>query len=247
MRQPAIQSAGNTSATGGVTTAASLRSMTLNRVRAPQSIGWPLDVLRVLTRDPTQCARTGCARPCTLSTRWPRRRIARTHCVAIASSLNVGSSGRLTWSRRVNSFALSPSHPGWLLSDESDRQLLDFLRATCWSRSALSIDSPEHIEIAAHAVAIGAVVCHPFANFYVFSGRPSEAVVNYVNRVKGRPPDQTGSVVTTPERIVDLFDWDRLPHGLNPEQIVSLMRLLLELGPFGFRGPARRATSHLDC
>jgi len=139
----------------------------------------------------------------------------------------------------VQSFAAPPLHPGWLVADESDRRLNEFVRSTSWTRAALSMDNPEHLEIAAHAVAIGAVVCHPFANFYVFCGRPTEPIVNYVNRVKGRPPQQTGSVVTTPDRIFGLFDWDRLPDGLDREQVQSLMRMLLELGPFGFRGPAR--------
>ena len=48
---------------------------------------------------------------------------------------------------------------------------------------------------------MGAVVAYPYANIYVFSSRPDEDLVRYVNQVKGRPPEQTGSVVTTPERI----------------------------------------------
>jgi hypothetical protein len=139
----------------------------------------------------------------------------------------------------VISHAPSPAHPGWQLENDFDRQLYEFLIGTDWSHSALSINNPEHVEIAAHAVSIGAIVCHPYANFYVFSGRPRESVVNYVNRVKGRPSEQTGSVVTTPERIAALFDWDRLPGAISRDQALQLMASLLELGPFGFRGPAR--------
>jgi hypothetical protein len=107
------------------------------------------------------------------------------------------------------------------------------------SRIALSIDDDRDVDLAAHAIAQGGIACHPFANFYVFSARPREAIVRYVNRVKGRPADQTGSVVTTPEYLANLFDWSRLPDGVRRERVEALMRALIALGPFGFRGPAR--------
>jgi hypothetical protein len=55
-----------------------------------------------------------------------------------------------------------------------------------------------------------------------------------MNRLKGRPLDQVGSITTTPERAHLLFDWD----GLDRARIAAVMDDLLELGPIGFRGPA---------
>jgi hypothetical protein len=57
-----------------------------------------------------------------------------------------------------------------------------------------------------------------------------------MNRLKGRPVDQVGSVTTTPERGKDVFDWDavRLPWSA----LVATMADLHTLGPIGFRGPA---------
>jgi len=107
------------------------------------------------------------------------------------------------------------------------------------SRVSLSIEDDRDVELAAHTIAEGGIACHPFANFYVFSARPREAIVRYVNQVKGRPADQTGSVVTTPEYLTNLFDWSLLPDGLRRERVEALMRALIALGPFGFRGPAR--------
>jgi hypothetical protein len=114
----------------------------------------------------------------------------------------------------------------------------DLVRRTDWSKSALTITNPAHLELAARAVALGGIVVYPFGNLYVFSARPAESLVRYVNLVKGRPPEQTGSVVTTPERMAALFDWTRLPKGLDAAQVQTLIRGLGELGPFGVRGPA---------
>ena len=52
---------------------------------------------------------------------------------------------------------------------------------------------PGHRDLAARAVAMGAVVAYPYANIYVFSSRPDEDLVRYVNQVKGRPPEQTAA------------------------------------------------------
>ena len=94
------------------------------------------------------------------------------------------------------------------------------------------------VDFAAHAVAAGGVVTHGFANFYAIVARPDRDVVVGINRMKGRPDDQVGSVTTTPIRIPMLFDWSKLPPGLNQHKVLALMDQLFELGPFGFRGPA---------
>lgn len=103
-------------------------------------------------------------------------------------------------------------------------------------RYFLSDDSG--LEFAAHAVANRGVVTHGFANFYAIVSRPERDVVVAINRMKGRPDDQVGSVSTTPLRIPDLFDWSKLPSGLSKHKVFGLMDALYELGPFGFRGPA---------
>jgi hypothetical protein len=94
------------------------------------------------------------------------------------------------------------------------------------------------VDFAAHAVATGGVVTHGFANFYAMVARPDREVVVRINRMKGRPDSQVGSVTTTPLRIAALFDWSRLPAGLARHDVLSLMDALFDLGPFGFRGPA---------
>ena len=94
------------------------------------------------------------------------------------------------------------------------------------------------VDFAAHAVATGGVVTHGFANFYAIVAKPDRDSVVRVNRMKGRPDDQVGSVTTTPLRIPALFDWRRLPDGLSRHKVLSLMDALFDLGPFGFRGPA---------
>jgi hypothetical protein len=94
------------------------------------------------------------------------------------------------------------------------------------------------VDYAAHAVATAGVVTHGFANFYAMTARPDKQVVVRINRIKGRPDDQVGSVTTTPLRIPSLFDWSRLPNGLTRNKVLSLMDALYDAGPFGFRGPA---------
>jgi hypothetical protein len=50
--------------------------------------------------------------------------------------------------------------------------------------------------------------------------------------------------VTTPQHIDELFDWTRLPAGLDPQRVRDLIAGLIELGPFGFRGPAASYLPH---
>lgn len=99
---------------------------------------------------------------------------------------------------------------------------------------------------AAEAVAEGRAVVHGFANLYVMTARADRAVVERVNRLKGRPAGQTGCVTTVPAAVPGLFDWTLLPPELPRRQVRSLMEELYELGPFGFRGPAaERVPGHL--
>ncbi|MGH9119180.1 MAG: hypothetical protein ACRD0A_15255 [Acidimicrobiales bacterium] len=67
--------------------------------------------------------------------------------------------------------------------------------------------------------------------------RPDAEIVRSVNLLKGRPPEQTGSITTTPARVPLVFDWDRLPTGITRRQIIGLMDDFFAMGPFGFRGP----------
>ena len=100
------------------------------------------------------------------------------------------------------------------------------------------IDDPRDVEDTAQALANGAVVAQAFANFYVITTRADSATVRRINLLKGRPPDQVGSVVTTAGHIDDLFDWRRLPYDLTPTYVRRLIDGLYECGPLGFRGPA---------
>jgi hypothetical protein len=91
---------------------------------------------------------------------------------------------------------------------------------------------------AATALAGGGVIAQGFANFYVITTRPDIETVRRVNRMKGRPPTQAGSITSTPARIALAYDWSRLPAGLTRRRVRDLMQSLFQLGPFGFRGPA---------
>ena len=104
-----------------------------------------------------------------------------------------------------------------------------------------TLSDDDHLDRAAAFLASGGAVAHGFGNFYAITARPDAAVVQGINRLKGRPLDQAGSVVTTPWRFDALFDWERLPPGLTRVQVLQLMEHLYTLGPFGFRGPARTA------
>jgi hypothetical protein len=90
----------------------------------------------------------------------------------------------------------------------------------------------------AEQLAKGRVVGYGFGNFYALASRPEVAVVRATNVVKGRPPDQVGSLTTTPVRIAAAFDWSRAPRELSRSAVLGLMDCLFSLGPFGFRGPA---------
>ena len=130
-------------------------------------------------------------------------------------------------------------HPGWGTVGEADARVRDVMRRTDWTRAALTISDPEHLDLAARAIALGGIACFPLANIYVFAARPAESILRYVNLVKGRPPLQTGSLTTTPSQINEQFNWSSLPRGLDAERVQELIRRLIAVGPIGFRGPAR--------
>ena len=104
---------------------------------------------------------------------------------------------------------LQARHPGWGVVSEADARVRDAVRRTDWTRSALNINDPAHVEFAARAVALGAIACFPLANVYVFAARPTEAILRYVNLTKGRPALQTGTFTTTPEHVNEQFDWSQ--------------------------------------
>jgi len=124
----------------------------------------------------------------------------------------------------------------WL--SDAEEATLRALVARDWTREALRLGDLDDEALAADAVALGAVACHGFGNFYAISTHPDALVVRHVNEIKGRPLDQVGSVTTTREHIPSLFDWSKLPAPLGTSQIEGLLDALLERGPFGFRGPA---------
>ena len=59
-----------------------------------------------------------------------------------------------------------------------------------------------------------------------------------INRLKGRPLAQAGSVTSDPQRMPLAFDWSRVPRHFEPELLISMMADFQALGPIGFRGPA---------
>jgi hypothetical protein len=100
----------------------------------------------------------------------------------------------------------------------------------------LDIADLAHRREAAEATAEGAALFYAFGNFCALAARPDLESLRAMNRLKGRPLDQVGSVTTTPERGKRVFDWDqvRMPWSA----LVATMADLHTLGPIGFRGPA---------
>lgn len=110
----------------------------------------------------------------------------------------------------------------------------------------LSLEIPSDRRIAAHATAGGAALFYGFANFCALAALPDKASVQRVNRLKGRPLWQAGSVTSDPGRMQLAFDWRRLPRDLDAETLLLLMTELQALGPIGFRGQAApRVPDHL--
>jgi hypothetical protein len=123
------------------------------------------------------------------------------------------------------------------LSDEEDATLRA-IASRDWRSDALRLGDSSDEDLAARAVALGAVAGHGFGNVYAVSTHPDPLVTRYVKSFKGLPVDQAGSITTTRAHMVSLFDWSRLPGALSRERVVGLIDSLLERGPFGFRGPA---------
>ena len=73
------------------------------------------------------------------------------------------------------------------------------------------------------ALAGGGVIAQGFANFYVITTRPDLETVRRVNRMKGRPPTQVGSITSTPGRIALAYDWSRLPAEFGAEPGFALL------------------------
>ncbi|MEV7566574.1 hypothetical protein [Streptomyces tanashiensis] len=100
------------------------------------------------------------------------------------------------------------------------------------------LTDPEAQRDAARAVSEGRVVAHGFGNIYALTSRADADTVRAVNRLKGRPAGQTGSITVPPTGIPAVFDWSALPAGVSEDRLLSLVDLLLTLGPIGLRGPA---------
>lgn len=102
----------------------------------------------------------------------------------------------------------------------------------------LLIDRPQDVNVAARALAGGAVVAVAFGNFYALVSQPAADTVRRVNLAKGRPANQVGSLTTGAPRIPGMFDWSDLDRRIDPDRLLRLMDTLYASGPFGFRGPA---------
>ena len=102
----------------------------------------------------------------------------------------------------------------------------------------LSLSLPSDRRAAARATAGGAALFYGFGNFCALAARPDRTSVQRINRLKGRPPGQAGSVTSDPSRMALAFDWSRLPRHFEPELLLSMMADFQALGPIGFRGPA---------
>jgi tRNA A37 threonylcarbamoyladenosine synthetase subunit TsaC/SUA5/YrdC len=103
----------------------------------------------------------------------------------------------------------------------------------------LSLSIASDRRAAAHATAGGAALFYGFGNFCALAALPDRASVLRVNRLKGRPAGQPGSVTSDPSRMALAFDWSRVPG--EPEILLSMMADFMALGPIGFRGPAAAA------
>src|SRR6266571_789089 len=97
------------------------------------------------------------------------------------------------------------------LTEEEKRIYLQVMDRN-WEDQPLFIDNLEHIGDAAKAIALGRplIVLAPFGNIYGLFGHPAKEVVEAINVAKGRPAEQVGSITTTQENILNMFDLDRL-------------------------------------
>lgn len=94
------------------------------------------------------------------------------------------------------------------------------------------------VDAAVRHLITGAVVAVGFGNFYAVVSDPAPDAVRGVNRAKGRPADQVGSVTTDTARIPSMFDFAQLSPLLDEDRVRTLLDALFDIGPFGVRGPA---------
>ena len=102
----------------------------------------------------------------------------------------------------------------------------------------LSLSLTSDRRAAARATAGGAALFYGFGNFCALAAMPDRTSVLRINRLKGRPDGQAGSVTSDPSRMALAFDWSRVPRATEPEIVLSMMADFMSLGPIGFRGPA---------
>lgn len=123
-----------------------------------------------------------------------------------------------------------------------DRRVLKQVADTDWTITHLDLSTDK--DFAAHALALGAPVFHPFGNFMALTFHPDLESMRTVNVAKGREPEQVASLITTREHFAEVFDFSKLPEGLTEEKVMELMDSFYDhsksgvAGPFGFRGPA---------
>ena len=133
--------------------------------------------------------------------------------------------------------ALAPRLRRCLLHPD-DIQLIRRIQSIDWHSIRFDLSNSDQQAEAARATALGAALFYSFGHFCAIAARPELESVQRVNLLKGRPINQVGSITTTRRHLESLFDWDQLPDGLTPEQILGLSDALLEIGPIGLRGPA---------
>ncbi|HUQ22010.1 MAG TPA: citramalate synthase [Gaiellaceae bacterium] len=121
---------------------------------------------------------------------------------------------------------------------DDDREALDVVAATDWTRTKRDLADPADRAFAAHATALGVALFYNFGNFCAIAAHPRWDSVKRVNLLKGRPENQVGSLTTTRDRFDRVFDWTLLPAGLDRARVLALMDDFYGLGPMGFRGPA---------
>jgi tRNA A37 threonylcarbamoyladenosine synthetase subunit TsaC/SUA5/YrdC len=100
----------------------------------------------------------------------------------------------------------------------------------------LSLSIASDRRAAARATAGGAALFYGFGNFCALAALPDHASVLRINRLKGRPAGQAGSVTSDPSRLALAFDWNQVAG--ERELLFSMMADFMALGPIGFRGPA---------
>jgi hypothetical protein len=118
------------------------------------------------------------------------------------------------------------------LSDEDDA-VLRAITSRDWRSEALTLGDAADEELAAKALALGALACTPFGNVYALVAHADPIVVRHANQLLGLNADLPGSLTTVRERLPGVFDWSHEDRG----RVLQLADRLLDRGPVGFRGP----------